>query len=515
MLLSMPWQIHCNMASITVSTPEVVDLCPTQEQAFTSLLDLIPKSPIVALVSAGSYGRTTVLKKLAHQLSAQYLNLGDLFDDIKKVDPLQLEEAVLECFERSFASHDCVIFDDYYQIQEQLVDNCQNTARPSILGFVLSSLLQQMEKSNKTLILGMDYDWIQKPFRSKCLKVELSSFTPLDIAHLFHRMCPLSLEAVDFQTIHRFAPRLNTHQIWRASLQLRKAYTRNTSSFVKFLENHALTSNVNQEEVAQVSLDDLYGIEEVRRQLEINLIVPMERDDLVEEYKISPKRGVLLYGPPGTGKTTIGRALAHRLGSKFFLLDGTVISGTQQFYYEIRRIFAQAKDNAPSILFIDDCDLLFENASETGLYRYLLTILDGLESKSNEQVTIMLTAMNIGSLPPALIRSGRVELWLETKLPDLSARTRIVKAQLSGLKLTLDDDEVESFAAQAEGLTGSDLKRVMTDARNLHAYHLAKELPLERPIHYYEKALQQLLDHRRQLAEAPAFTAAHRPGRRE
>ncbi|MBX2873609.1 MAG: ATP-binding protein [Saprospiraceae bacterium] len=326
-------------------------------------------------------------------------------------------------------------------------------------------------------------------------------------------MSPIPLEAVDFHAIHRFAPRLDANQIWRASLQLQLEDVESTDTFLAFLEDHALTSNVNQEEVAQVSLDDLYGIEEVRRQLEINLIVPMERGDLVEEYKISPKRGVLLYGPPGTGKTTIGRALAHRLGSKFFLLDGTVISGTQQFYYEIRRIFAQAKANAPSILFIDDCDLLFENATETGLYRYLLTILDGLESKSNEQVTIMLTAMNIGSLPPALIRSGRVELWLETKLPDLSARTRIVQAQLDGLKLALEDEEAESFAAQAEGLTGSDLKRVMTDARNLHAYHLAKELPLERPIHYYEKALQQLLDHRRQLAEAPAFTAAHRPGR--
>lgn len=503
------------MTSLNLATPKAVDLCPTQQEAFASLLQLIPKSSIVALVSAGSYGRSTVLKQLAKHLPAQYLDLGDLFDDIKQVEPLQLEEAVLKCFERCFALHDHLIFDDYYQVQEQLVDNCQNTARPSILSFALSSLIQLMERNNKTLILGMDYEWMEKPFRSKCLQAELASFTSLDIAHLFRQMSPLPLHAIDFESIHRFAPRLDAHQIWRASLQLQEEHAESTSAFITFLEDRALTSNVNAEEVTQVSLDDLYGIEEVRRQLEINLIIPMERDDLVEQYKISPKRGVLLYGPPGTGKTTIGRALAHRLGSKFFLLDGTVISGTQQFYYEIRRIFEQAKANAPSILFIDDCDLLFEDASETGLYRYLLTILDGLESKSNEQVTIMLTAMNIGSLPPALIRSGRVELWLETRLPDLPARNKIVKAHLEGQPLHLTDQEIQNFAAQAAGLTGSDLKRVMTDARNLHAYYLAEDLPIEPAMFYYEKALGQLLEHRRQLAEAPAFTAAHRPGRVE
>ncbi len=503
------------MTSKNHFSSHVAELCPSQEQAYASLLSLMDKSPVLSLVSKGSYGRTTVLRRLAAHLSAKYIHLGDLFDDIKEVDPLQLEEAVLACFQRAYAEHDVVIFDDYFSVQEQLVENCQNTARPSILGFALSSLLQLVISSNKTLILGMEYHWLEKPFRSKSLQVELNSFTPEDITFLFQKMSLVSLAAVDFQAIHRFAPRLNAHQIWRASLQLQLTDVENTEAFIAFLEDHALTSNVNQEEVTPVSLEDLYGIDEVRRQLEINLIVPMERDDLIEEYHISPKRGVLLYGPPGTGKTTIGRALAHRLGSKFFLLDGTVISGTQQFYYEIQRIFAQAKANAPSILFIDDCDLLFENATETGLYRYLLTILDGLESKSNEQVTIMLTAMNIGSLPPALIRSGRVELWLETKVPDLLARTRIIEGQLAGQKLDLRPGEVTRFASQAEGLTGSDLKRVMTDARNLHAYHLAKELAVEPAIYYYEEALQQLLDHRRQLAEAPAFTAAHRPGRIE
>lgn len=138
-------------------------------------------------------------------------------------------------------------------------------------------------------------------------------------------------------------------------------------------------------------------------------------------------------------------------------------------------------------------------------------MLDGLESKSNEQVTIMLTAMNIGSLPPALIRSGRVELWLETKLPELDARMAIIKNKLTGRVLNLSQDEILAFAHLTEGLTGSDLSRVITDARNLHGYDVAKGHTPQASIKYFEGAIHQLKDHRAQLESAPAFTAAHRP----
>ena len=66
-----------------------------------------------------------------------------------------------------------------------------------------------------------------------------------------------------------------------------------------------------------------------------------------------------MFGPPGTGKTTIGRALAHRLKGKFFLIDGTIIAGTQDFYEKIHKVFRAAEENAPSIIFIDDADVIF------------------------------------------------------------------------------------------------------------------------------------------------------------
>src|SRR5205814_3689985 len=133
--------------------------------------------------------------------------------------------------------------------------------------------------------------------------------------------------------------------------------------------------NVDLEEVQQVSLEDVKGCDYVIRSLVANIVVPLERDDLATELGLKPKRGVLLAGPPGTGKTTIGRALAHRLKGKFFLIDGTVIAGTGKFYETVKRVFDAAARNAPSVIFIDDTDLIFEGDEDRGFYRYLLTML--------------------------------------------------------------------------------------------------------------------------------------------
>ena len=113
--------------------------------------------------------------------------------------------------------------------------------------------------------------------------------------------------------------------------------------------------------------------------------------------------------------------MAHRLKSKFFLIDGTVVAGFDSFYRKVSHVFEEAKRNAPAVVFIDDADVIFEDKDEHGFYRYLLTMLDGLEGAGAEKVCVMMTAMDMNSLPEAMVRSGRIELWLETKLPDNGA----------------------------------------------------------------------------------------------
>jgi SpoVK/Ycf46/Vps4 family AAA+-type ATPase len=219
---------------------------------------------------------------------------------------------------------------------------------------------------------------------------------------------------------------------------------------------------------------------------------------------------VLIAGPPGTGKTTVGRALAHRLKSKFFLVDGTIISGTRSFYGHIQKVFANAKRNAPSIIFIDDSDVMFENSHETGFYRYLLTMLDGLESEKAGQVCVMLTAMDVGNLPPALVRSGRIELWLETRLPNQAARESILLGRLQGLHATFRDVDAAAIAAASEGMTGADLRQLVEDGKLLYAHDKVQGRVREDVTGYFLDAVAAVRGNRERYAAAEQQARARR-----
>jgi len=244
---------------------------------------------------------------------------------------------------------------------------------------------------------------------------------------------------------------LNAYQLKNACAWLMRETTIDTTSFVEYLRSRNMASNVEIQEVAPVTWDDLKGLGDLVRALEAKIALPFENDVLAAEYHLKPKRGVLLAGPPGTGKTTIGRALAHRLKSKFFLIDGTVIAGSGDFYGKVEEVFEAAKMNAPSVIFIDDADVILQGDKEPGFYRYLLTMLDGLESASAERVCVIMTVMDVSSLPQAILRSGRVELWLETRLPDAEARAAIVREKLLLLPPPIGGPMSLSWHQPAEG----------------------------------------------------------------
>jgi SpoVK/Ycf46/Vps4 family AAA+-type ATPase len=130
-------------------------------------------------------------------------------------------------------------------------------------------------------------------------------------------------------------------------------------------------------------------------------------------------------------------------------------------------VFEGAKDNAPSVVFIDDCDTIFEEEQNAGLYRYLLTLMDGLESEGMSAVTVIMTAMNAACLPAALIRSGRVELWLEMRRPDRDSRLQILRARMKSIPESMSPRKLDAVADATEGFTGADLERLVEDAKAL------------------------------------------------
>jgi ATP-dependent 26S proteasome regulatory subunit len=157
--------------------------------------------------------------------------------------------------------------------------------------------------------------------------------------------------------------------------------------------------------------------------------------------------------------------------------------------------------------------VIFESGQELGLYRYLLTMLDGLESASAARVCVMLTAMDVSSLPPALIRSGRIELWLEMPLPDEAARERILLQHI-GQSSTLAGLNLTPLIHASEGFTGADLKRLVEDGKNLLAYDRARQRPTREIIAYFLEAVDTVRANKERYAQAEAAAARQqRPSR--
>ena len=210
-------------------------------------------------------------------------------------------------------------------------------------------------------------EWVQPSLQNKGYVVTIPAFQPDDYAFFCRTyLGPGPADRLDYRKIHRFARNLAAYDLKAIGLLLRAERDLTTDRYLDALRSFGLTSNVHLGQVQQVTLESLKGIDDVIRSLEANVVVPLERMELAEELHLKPKRGVLLVGPPGTGKTTVGRALAHRLKSKFFLIDGTYIAGTAQFYARIHEVFQEAKHNAPAIIFVDDSDAIFQSGEELG-----------------------------------------------------------------------------------------------------------------------------------------------------
>lgn len=486
-------------------TNSEIRLCPAQESALDSLMRGLPLATIFRVWGGIGRGKTTVLKEAHKKTGGAFLGMQDFVEASSQKHPMALEETLYNLVLDALKKHPVVILDDLHLL-DLYSAGCHFYPRTGYMNSVLMGLCSYALEADRKLIFSTT-SHLAEPAAQRSYAFGIDKFKVEDYAALAKGWLPKKAGKLDFEKIYRFAPKLNAHQLKAACKWLAQHPSLDTEVFIEYLRSQRLASNVDLEEVQTVDLRDLKGVDDVLRQLEINVVLPLENDAVANEFKLRSKRGVLLYGPPGTGKTTIGRAMAHRLKSKFFLVDGTFIAGTDGFYNRINQVFEAAKDNAPAIIFIDDADAIFEDGEERGLYRYLLTMLDGLESESAGRICVMMTAMNVASLPPALIRSGRVELWLEMKLPDAEARTLILERQIGELPEELRKTDLAALIAATEGFTGADLKRLVEDGKAIYAYEKSKRGQLQSPTEYFLKAVEGVRENKQRFAEAEAQAA--------
>ncbi len=229
-------------------------------------------------------------------------------------------------------------------------------------------------------------------------------------------------------------------------------------------------------EKPQVTFADVAGVDEAVEELqEIKEFLADPAKFQAVGAKI-PK-GVLLYGQPGTGKTLLARAVAGEAGVPFYSISGSDF--VEMFVgvgaSRVRDLFEQAKQNAPSIIFVDEIDAVGRHRG-AGLggghdereqtLNQMLVEMDGFDVNTN---VILIAATNRPDiLDPALLRPGRFDRQISVDAPDLGGREKILQVHAKGKPMAPDVD-LRAVAKRTPGFTGADLANVLNEAALLTA----------------------------------------------
>lgn len=480
-------------------------LSPTQQKALDQLQLVLAAAPVVGFIAQTGCGRSTVVRALVEQCGGRLIDATDMTAAVADRPANAFEEAIGAEISKALREHELVVIDDLFYFA---MPGYNASTRPGFVRTVLRQIVTQAVASGRRLVMcgtpTEAWSTAQDQFGSQAAVVTMEGFSAADYAAIGRNVAgEAAVAEIDFEVLYRYASHLHGHQL-RLAFNLLKGRERlSTQDVITCLTRHVTASNTRVDEVEATTFAQLPGHEEIIDALETHIVLPMENSAVAARMGLKPKRGVLLYGPPGTGKTSIGRALAHHMRGKFFLIDGSIVSEPPaQFFAKVQRVIQEAKDNAPSVLFIDDADVLFSIEHISGLSRYLLTLLDGLESETSRNVCVMMTAMNVKLIPDALLRSGRVELWLETKVPVAAIRARILQRWMGNelpQSQALDFDEL---AQMTEGFTPADLRRLVADAKALCAADLARERAVRTAAAYVASAVDAFVAGRNRMADS-------------
>jgi len=217
-----------------------------------------------------------------------------------------------------------------------------------------------------------------------------------------------------------------------------------------------------------VKWEDVAGLDAAKEALKEAVILPIKFPQLFKG-KRKPWRGILLYGPPGTGKSYLAKAVATEANSTFFSVSSADLMSKWLGEGEklVKNLFEVARENRPSIIFIDEIDSLASARGEGGndaTNRIKTEFLVQMNGVGNDVDGILvLAATNIPwCLDPAIRR--RFEKRIYIGLPESGARSRMVQIHLGGTPNVITDKDLRELGEKTEFYSGSDISVVVRDA---------------------------------------------------
>ena len=267
------------------------------------------------------------------------------------------------------------------------------------------------------------------------------------------------------EAVRRILPRINLEEA-TIPPEILDSLSVDTDDFENALKR--VSPSAMREVMVQVPTlrwEDVGGLDVSREKLREGIELPLKHPEAFKRLGIRPAKGFLLYGPPGTGKTLLAKATARESQANFISVKSSDL--LSKWYGEseqqIARLFARARQVAPTVIFIDELDSLVpargagmgEPQVTERVVNTILAEMDGLEELNN---VVVIGATNRPNLiDPALLRPGRFDELIFVGVPDVAGRRRILAIHTSGMPVAKDVD-LESLAERTERFTGADLE---------------------------------------------------------
>ena len=248
--------------------------------------------------------------------------------------------------------------------------------------------------------------------------------------------------------------------------------------------NLNISSETTIDRKVRVTYEEVGGLEEKVKAMREIVELPLKHPELFARLGIEPHSGILLYGPPGCGKTLLAKVLASESEANMFSINGPEIMN--KYYGEteakLRDIFKEAKDNSPSMIFIDEIDAIAPKREEAygdvekRVVAQILALMDGLNDRGN---VIVLGATNRpDSVDPALRRPGRFDREFEISVPNEDGRLEILEIHSRGMPISKDVD-LKELSLELHGYTGADIKSLCREAALKSIRRYLPEIDLE------------------------------------